>query len=101
MRLLALALIVVSAGCGTANKPEVAAPAPSEIAAQVMLPTVKELYRPIAGEGALWLRDVAVTIDTKTNHVVERAAIQGPGGAAGADGTLWVSSRSKLLRLRG
>jgi hypothetical protein len=53
MRLLALALIVVSASCGAANKPEVAAPAPSEIAAQVMLPTVKELYRPIAGEGAL------------------------------------------------
>ena len=100
MRLLALALILVRAGCGTANKPEVAAPAPSEVAAQLRLPTVKA-YGPIAGEGALWLRDVAVTIDTKTNHVVERAAIQGPGGAAGADGTLWVSSRSKLLRLPG
>lgn len=58
VRLLAFALVLVSAGCGSANDTQVAAPAPSEIAAEVMLPTVKELYRPIAGEGALWLRDV-------------------------------------------
>ena len=41
-----------------------------------------------------------VGIDTKTNRVVERAAIQGPGGAAVADGTLWVTNRSDLLGLR-
>lgn len=51
MRLLALAQIVVSAGRGTANKPEVAAPAPSEIAAQVMLPTVEEFVPPYRGRG--------------------------------------------------
>jgi hypothetical protein len=41
-----------------------------------------------------------ISIDEKTNRVVERAAIQGPGGGAVADRTLWVTNRSNLLRLR-
>lgn len=41
-----------------------------------------------------------VSIDMETNRVAERAAIQGPGGAAVADGTLWVTIRSKILKLR-
>ena len=40
-----------------------------------------------------------VSIDKKTNRVMERAAIEGPGGAAVANGTLRVSHASKLLRL--
>ena len=41
-----------------------------------------------------------VSIDKKTDRVVEQATIQGPGGASVANGTLWVSNPSKLLRLR-
>jgi hypothetical protein len=41
-----------------------------------------------------------VSIDKQTNRVAERAAIPGPGGAAVADRTLWVTIRSKILRLR-
>jgi hypothetical protein len=33
-----------------------------------------------------------VSIDKETNRVVEQAAIGGPGGAAVANGTLWVSN---------
>jgi hypothetical protein len=40
-----------------------------------------------------------VSIDKKTNRVMEQAAIEGPGDAAVANGTLWVSNASKLLRL--
>jgi hypothetical protein len=41
-----------------------------------------------------------ISIDKKSNRAVERAAIHGPGGAAVANGTLWGSNASKLLRLR-
>ena len=94
VRLLAVALLVVSAGCGSANEPQFAAPAPSEITAQVMLPTVKELYRPIAGEGALWLRDVDTgtvsRIDPLMNTLAAQLAV-GPwllpcGGSGGQCG---------------
>jgi hypothetical protein len=40
-----------------------------------------------------------VFLDKKTNRVAERAAIAEPGGVAVANGTLWVSNASKLLRL--
>jgi hypothetical protein len=59
------------------------------------------------GAPALWRGQVwrltslhLVSIDKKTNRVMERTAIGGPGGAAVANGTLWVSNASKLLRLR-
>jgi DNA-binding beta-propeller fold protein YncE len=57
---------------------------------------------PALWRGQLWMLTSLhlVSIDKKTNRVVERAAIGGPGGAAVSNGTLWVSNASKLLRLR-
>ncbi len=106
MRLLAIALVVVlSAGCGTANEPEVAAPAPREIAAVVMLPTVKELYRPVAGEGALWLRDVdtgtVFRIDPVKNVLVAQVSLGRGCCLAVGEGAVWATSVStgELLRI--
>jgi virginiamycin B lyase len=106
MRLLAIALVVVlSAGCGTANEPEVAAPAPREIAAVVMLPTVKELYRPVAGEGALWLRDVdsgtVFRIDPVKNVLVAQVSLGRGCCLAVGEGAVWATSveTSELLRI--
>jgi hypothetical protein len=46
---------------------------------------------PAFWRGQLWMLTGLhlVSIDQKTNRVVERAAIHGPGNAAVADGTLW------------
>jgi hypothetical protein len=57
---------------------------------------------PALWRGQLWMLTGLhlVSIDQKTNRVVERAAIHGPSNAAVANGTLWVSNPSKLLRLR-
>jgi hypothetical protein len=54
---------------------------------------------PVIWRDQLWMLTGLhlVSIDKKTNRVVERAALQGPGGAAVADGTLWVTNRSNLL----
>jgi virginiamycin B lyase len=105
MRLLAISLVVVSAGCGTANESEVAAPAPREIAAEVLLPTVKELYRPIAGEGALWLRDVdtgtVFRIDPVKNALVAQMSLGRGCCLALGEGAVWATSveTSELLRI--
>jgi hypothetical protein len=57
---------------------------------------------PALWRGQLWMLTGRhlVSIDQKTNRVVERAAIHEPGNAAVADGTLWVSNPSKLFSLR-
>jgi virginiamycin B lyase len=57
---------------------------------------------PVFWNGQLWMLTEfhLVSIDPKTDEVVEQKAIRGPGVAAVADDTLWVSSGSKLLRLR-
>jgi hypothetical protein len=57
---------------------------------------------PVLWNGQLWMltSQHLVSIHPETNRVEERAAIRGPGGATVADGTLWVSSPSKLLKLR-
>ena len=54
---------------------------------------------PVIWRDQLWMLTSLhlVSIDEETNRVVERAAIQGPGGAAVADGTLWVTNRSASL----
>ena len=97
--------MVVSAGCGSANEAQVAAPAPSEITAQVMLLTVKELYRPIAGEGALWLRDVDTgtvsRIDPLMNTLAAQLAVGRGCCLAVGEGAVWATSveTSELLRI--
>jgi virginiamycin B lyase len=57
---------------------------------------------PVIWRDQLWMLTSLhlVSIDERTNRVVERAAIHGPGNAAVADGTLWVTSHSRVLRLR-
>ena len=105
VRLLAFALALVSAGCGSANEAQVAAPAPSEIAAEVMLPTVKELYRPIAGEGAIWLRDVdtgtVFRIDPVKNALAAQIAVGRGCCLAVEEGAVWATNveTSELLRI--
>jgi|GEM_PF-6352645 hypothetical protein len=57
---------------------------------------------PAFWRGQLWILTSRnfISIDRKTNLVVNRANIRGAGNAAVADGTLWVSSSSSLLKLR-
>jgi YVTN family beta-propeller protein len=70
-----------------------------------MLPTVKELYRPIAGEGALWLRALdtgtVFRIDPVKNALVAQISL-GPGCClAVGEGAVWATSveTSELLRI--
>jgi hypothetical protein len=64
VRLVALALVVASGSCGTAQEPKLTdrptntpRRSSSVVAAEVPL-LAKELFGPVAGEGALWLRDL-------------------------------------------
>jgi YVTN family beta-propeller protein len=104
VRLLGIALVVVSASCGTVREPEVASPAESVIAAWVMLPA-KELYGPVAGEGALWLRDVETgvvfRVDPEKNALVAQIDVgRGCCLAVGED-AVWATGAdtSQLLRI--
>jgi YVTN family beta-propeller protein len=104
VRLLAIALVVASAGCGTAREPVVAGPAESVVAAWVILPA-KELYGPVAGEGALWLRDVdtglVFRIDPEKNALVAQIDVgRGCCLAVGED-AVWATGAdtSQLLRI--
>jgi YVTN family beta-propeller protein len=56
---------------------------------------------PVFWKGQLWVLTShhLISVDPTTDQVSEQAAIRGPGWAAVLDGTLWVSSPPKLLRL--
>jgi DNA-binding beta-propeller fold protein YncE len=60
-----------------------------------------EVGTPVVWRGQIWMLTSAslVSIDRRTNHASPRADIKGPGGAAVADQTLWVTSSTTLLRL--
>jgi hypothetical protein len=90
VRLVAIALIVVSAGCGTTQEPKltdrptnIPDGTQSVVAAEVTLPA-NELFGPVAGEGALWLRDVdtgsIVRVDPEKNELA--TTIEGRPGDA-------------------
>jgi streptogramin lyase len=102
--LRAIALLIVSAGCGTAREPEVAGPAESVVAAWVILPA-KELYGPVAGEGALWLRDVdtglVFRIDPEKSALVTQIAVGRGCCLAVGEGAVWATGvdTSQLLRI--
>jgi virginiamycin B lyase len=113
-RLLAVTLVVLSAGCTTTRQPQVPdnpMPSPSEtkslVAAQVVLglPANDELFGPVAGEGALWLRDVQTgkvfRIDPKKNQLAAIISLEPGCCLAAGEGALWATGTEKnhLLRI--
>jgi YVTN family beta-propeller protein len=111
VRLVAIALVVVSAGCGTAQEPkstDQSTKTPDEtqsvVAAEITLPA-KELFGPVAGEGALWLRDVDTgsifRVDPEKNELTATIDV-GPGCClAVGEGAVWAAGTEaeQLLRI--
>jgi virginiamycin B lyase len=95
MWLVVLALTLVGSGCGAARGPEVAGPAESVIDAVISLPA-KELYGPVAGEGALWLRDVdtgnVFRIDPQKNTLTAQIYVGRGCCLAVGEGAVWATS---------
>lgn len=112
-RLLAATLVLLSAGCTTARTPQVPdhpTPTPSGtqsvVAAQVVLglPASDELFGPVAGEGALWLRDVQTgkvfRIDPKKNQLAAIVNLEPGCCLAAGEGALWATGADTKHLLR-
>ena len=109
-RLLAASvLVVVAAGCQGGNR---AAPADTRaatadgteqtVATELTLPAY-ELYGPVSGEGALWLRDVVTgkvfRVDAE-KHALTVTIDIGPGCCLGVgEGAVWATVPDKKLLL--
>jgi hypothetical protein len=113
-RLLIGTLVILTAGCTAAREPIVpdqptAAPSETQsaVAAQVVLglPLNDELFGPVAGEGALWLRHVQTgrvfRIDPKKNQLAAIINLERGCCVAAGEGSLWATSvnRQRLLRI--
>ena len=111
VRLVAIALVLVTAGCGTAQEPDLTGqstntPAGTEsvVAAKVTLPA-QELFGLVAGEGALWLRDVdsgsIFRVDPEKNELTATIDVGPGGGVAVGEGAVWatVTEAKQLLRI--